>query len=217
MNIIDFLFQCGIIYIVFSFIWSFFMFLYNMATQFRKKSTVETYVFKFLNTYVLISLMALLTSRFMLMPHHSPGLYATVGLLTMYSYLIGRLERNRMVVQLNNNVMRLGASEINMRMEKLLIPASLLYFVLCLVEPKIAINPVNNWFQHSIGQLYDTPVIGWIFAFVGILMLIGLLIRSLFFTSLFLNKLTNRSQGRGPSSGSGNKKDDDFSDYEIMD
>lgn len=215
MNIIDFLFQCGIIYIVFSFIWAFFMFLYNLMMQFRKKTVIETYIFKFLNTYVLISLMAMLTARFMVMPHHSPGLYATVGLLTMYSYLIGRLERNRMVVQLNNNVMRMGASEINMNMEKLLIPASLIYFVFCLMKPEIAVNPVNAWFQESITQLYETPVIGWIFAFVGVLMLIGLLIRSLFFTSLLLNRLINRSQGGGP--GAGKKKDDDFTDYEIMD
>jgi hypothetical protein len=214
MNLIDFLFQCGIIYVVFSFIWSFFMFLYNMLTQFRKKTTAETYIFKFLNTYVLISLMAILTVKFMIMPRHSPGLYATVGLLTLYSYLIGRLERNRMVVQLNQNVMRLGASELNMNMEKLLIPASLLYFVLCLIKPEIAVNAVTTWFGKSIAQLYDTPVIGWIFAFIGVIMLIGLLIRSLFYTALIINRIINRTQG--PPRGSG-KKDDDFTDYEIMD
>lgn len=212
MNIIDFLFECGIIYVVFSFIWSFFMFLYNMATQFRKKGTIETYLFKFLNTYVLISLMAMLTYKYMVMPHHSPALYATVGLLTLYSYLIGRLERNRMMIQLNNNVMRFGASELNMRMESLLIPLALLYFVVCLVKPLIAVNAVTVWFHQSIDQLYQTPIIGWIFAFIGVLMLLGLLIRSLFFTSVLINRLTNRSQGGGR-----NKKDDDFTDYEIMD
>jgi hypothetical protein len=181
-----------------------------MVTQFRKKSAVETYIFKFLNTYVLISLLAMLTSSYMIMPHHSPAVYASVGLLTIYSFLIGRLERNKMVVQLNNNVMRFGADQLNMRMESLLIPASLLYFGYCLFEPTIAINKVTMWFQVSINDLYKTPIIGWIFAFIGVLMLFSLLIRSIFYSAMILNRLANGNRK------SKNNNDDDYTDYEEI-
>jgi hypothetical protein len=117
-----------------------------------------------------------------------------------------------MVIQMNNNVMRFGTSELNMKLESILIPVSLFYFVICLVKPEISINPVTQWFSQSVDKLYETPVIGWIFAFIGILMLIGLLLRSLVFTSLLINRLAGRTQG-----GNRNKKDDDFTDYEIMD
>lgn len=211
MSLLQFLFHCGVIYIVFSFIWSFFMFLYNMLTQFRRKSPVETYLFKFINTYVLISLIGMLTYEQMMWPRHSPAIFATVGLLTVYSYLIGRLERNRMVFQLNNQVLRMGGGELHMRTEMVLVISALVYYIMCLVQPHIAVNGLTIWFSKAIHDLYDTPVIGWIFAFIGSLMLFSLLIRSLLYTSLLLNRLT------GGNKRSGNKNDDDdYTDYEIM-
>lgn len=214
MNLLDFLFECGIVYVVFSFIWSFFMFMYNALIQFRTKGMTETYVIKFLNTYVLISLIAILTTGYMAKPMLMPGLYASVGLLTMYSYLIGRLERNRMILQFNRQVLKIGGTDaLNMKLEMILVTTGLIYYVVCLTRPEVAVNPVTLWFNKAIHQLYDTPVIGWIFAFIGVIMLISLLIRSVIYTSMLLSG-ARRSGSRKDNKR--NDNDDDFTDYEIL-
>lgn len=215
---LEYIFQIGIIYIVFSLIWAFFVLMYNILTG-GNKSGWQTFIIKCIKTYFLISLVAIFTISYMHVPKHSAPLIATVGLLTLYSYLIGRLHQQRMIIQINNRMGNFArAQNVDMRAELLLIVAGLTYFTLCLKYNQLPMNQVNQWFLSAVHDIYNTPVIGWIIGFFGILFLLGTLLRAALATVMLLQQFQNFISGkrnnRGPND---NNNQDGYSDYEIID
>lgn len=219
---IHYIFQTGIIYIVFSLIWAFFILLYNMLMGFNSNNGWQTLLIKGIKMYFLISLVAIFTNSYMYMPQQSAPLIATVGLLTLYSYLVGRLQQQRMILQVNN---RMGnftkAPAVDMRTELLLVVAGLVYFTICLYNKELPVNKANMWFYRTVTDIYDTPVIGWIIGFFGILFLISILLRAVLATVMLLQRFQNFMSGRGnndrndPNNGGGGNSDG-YSDYEIV-
>src|SRR5688572_28881600 len=145
---IEYIFRIGIIYIVFSLIWAFFLLIYNMLTGFDRQAGWQTFVMKTVKMYFLISIVAIFTIKYMQRPGHSGPLIATVGLLTLYSYMVGRLQQKRMIVQLNNRFGNLSNSGIqtDLRIESALIVMGLVYFTVCLYNHAIPANKVTLWF-----------------------------------------------------------------------
>lgn len=217
---INYIFQIGIIYIVFSLIWSFFLLLYNMLVGFRASGGWQTFLMKGVKTYFLISIVAMFTIIYMRDPHHSAPLIATVGLLTLYSYLVGRLQQKKMVLQINNRFGNFSNSGINadLRIESMLIVTGLVYFTVCLYDNSIPFNKVNGWFYTTIHDIYETPIIGWIIGFFGILFLLSTILKAILVTAMFINNFQAIISGNKNKRNDNNSNDsnDEFTDFEIM-
>lgn len=219
---IQYIFHIGIIYIVFSLIWAFFILLYNMLTNFSSSAGWQTFVMKCCKTYFLISIVAIFTNQYMVLPGHSAPLIATVGLLTLYSYLVGRLQQKRMILQINNRMGNFtNAANADLRLESLLIVLGMAYFTICLYQKTLPINQANLWFFKTVNQIYETPVIGWIIGFFGILFLLSTLLKAILVTANFIANFQDIMSGRNKrngddSKGGGRSDDDGFADYEVI-
>lgn len=214
---IEYIFRIGIIYIVFSLIWAFFLFIYNILTGFNTGSIWQTFLMKTIKIYFLISIVAIFTITYMRNPLYSGPFIATIGLLTLYSYMVGRLQQKRLVLQINNRFGNMSnAPKIDMRFESLLIIAGLVYFTLCLYKPVIPITKANMWFYTAVNDIYATPVIGWIIGFFGILFLLATLLKAALLTIVFINRITGGRQNNNNNDGNSGRGNDEFTDYEIM-
>lgn len=215
MEILEFIFRLGIIFIVFSLVWGFFNLLFRLAIGLRPLHPVEDYTIKTIHLYVLTSISAMQTSAFLTdgMPKVAIVIF---GILTLFFYLTGRLERNRMSIRVNNRMFSANAKEPDLRIEMLLIFAGLFYYSLCITNENIVNNNLNLWFFTVVNDLYDTPFLKWIFGFFGILFLVNIIFRSfVFFTNLANTLLGNKRNNNGDGPDSSNDPGD-FTDYEIV-
>ena len=185
---------------------------------FRQGELWQTYLMKWVKTYFLVSLVAKYTIEFMHNPNFSGPLIATIGLLTLYSYLVGNLQRKQLIIQINNRMGNFAnaAQQIDLRLEMVLVAAGLIYFTLCLFNHQLPENKINLWFYTTINDVYDTPFIGWIIVFVGILFLIGTLLKAANATRIFIQNITGNNRNDNNNSNN-SKKDEGYSDYEVMD
>lgn len=216
MDILEFIFRLGIIFIVFSLVWGFFNLLFRLAIGLRPLHPVEDYLIKTIHLYVLASISAMQTSAFLTdgMPKVAIVIF---GILTLFFYLTGRLERNRMTIRMNNRMFSSNAQEPDLRIEMLLIFAGLFYYSLCITNENIVNNNLNLWFFNVVNDLYDTPILKWIFGFFGILFLMNIIFRSFVFFNNLANTILgnkNRNSGSDPDGPAGNSND--YTDYEII-
>jgi hypothetical protein len=217
VEILEFIFRLGIIFIVFSLIWGFFNLLFRFAVGLRPLHPVEDYVIKIIHLYILASISAMQTLAFL--QDDMPKVAIVVfGILTLFFYLTGRLERNRMTIRMNNRVFSGAVKEPDLRIEMLLIFSGIFYYSLGITNENIVHNNLNHWFFETVNDLYDTPLLKWIFGFFGILFLINIIFRSF----VFFNNLLNRLLGNTPKNpddhgnGSGNNPDNEYTDYEVI-
>jgi len=213
MELIKYIFFLGIVFIIFSMIWGFFMILYRLLTGIQQRNSIERYIFKIANMYLLVSLSAMQTQEYLLLPGAPKSMITIVGLLVLYSYLTGRLERKRFIMQINN--LKIDREELNMKFESFIIIASLVYFSFCITNPVITENPVNNWFYSAVKDIYATPVIGWIIGLIGVFFLIFMLIKSFMVTTGFIADFMERITGNKRKDDD-NSSDDSYTDYEII-
>jgi hypothetical protein len=216
VEILEFIFRLGIIFIVFSLVWGFFNMVFRLAIGLRPLHPLEDYTIKIVHLYVLASISAMQTTAFLSdgMPKVAIVIF---GILTLFFYLTGRLERNRMSIRVNNKMFSSNAKEPDLRIEMLLIFLGLFYYSLCITNENIVNNNLNIWFFTVVNDLYDTPFLKWIFGFFGILFLINIIFRSfVFFTNLANTILGNKKNNSGPNDSGPTDNGDDFADYEII-
>jgi hypothetical protein len=110
-----------------------------------------------------------------------------------------------------------NAKEPDLRIEMLLIFAGLFYYSLCITNESIVHNNLNLWFFTVVNDLYDTPILKWIFGFFGILFLVNIIFRSFIFFSNLANTLLGNKRNNNDGNDSDSSNDNgDFADYEII-
>lgn len=201
---------------IFSMIWGFFMIIYRALTGFSERPAIESYVFQVLNMYFLVSLCAMQTHEYLVKPAAPRVLITVVGIFVLYSYLMGRLERTKFVLQFNNN--RVSTMRINTAWESFVVLASIVYFSFAITRPELLNNSVNNWFYSAVKDIYATPIIGWLFMIVGFLFLIVNLVKSVFVTAAVINWIIEKVSGNRPGNNNPNSggDNDEFTDYEVV-
>lgn len=190
--------------------------LFRLAIGLRPLHPAEEYIIKTIHLYVLASISAMQTSAFLTdgMPKVAIVIF---GILTLFFYLTGRLERNRMSIRVNNRMFSANTKEPDLRIEMLLIFAGLFYYSLCITNENIVNNNLNLWFFTVVNDLYDTPFLKWIFGFFGILFLVNIIFRSFIFFSNIANTLLGNKKNHNDGDDSDSSNDNgDFADYEII-
>ena len=57
-------------------------------------------------------------------------------------------------------------------------------------------NPLNYWFLTTIDDIYQAPILKWIFGFAGILFMLNMIQRGVVYTQLLFLKLSGKEQSQ---------------------
>jgi len=220
MALLSFVFYLGIVYIVFSLIWGFFMLILNLFTMGQRKGIFEEFLLRSGSYYFI----AALTAMAAMTPEHFNGLseqsMSIIGLIVLFLYLLGKMERRkRMRIQIQGNIfgnLRINQKAPDKRIEMIFLVGGLALYTACLKFPEIAVNDATLWFYRAIKDIYDAPVIGWIIKLVGVFFLLGIFFRAVMVMQLFMMRLTGQTPPNKGDSFGQQRNDDDFDDFEEI-
>jgi hypothetical protein len=229
MEILKFIFVLGINFSIFGFIWGVMMLVVRMfRTPGKPVNQALDYTLRIVKYFLLVSVTANYIAKFQTNgPEANVGLtHMIVGTLVMALYLLGKLQNRAVLSQLAQHpLFSKFANSIDPKIERFLLLGSVAYFVACLLYPQMVDNGLVNWFTDSIQNIYDTPIIGWVFMVIAFFFLINIIMRAANVIGRLLNgeSLTNpgsiktefKYRERGfPSDDE--PKDDGFADYEDI-
>lgn len=218
MELLRFLFNIGIIFIVLSLIWGFFMIIMRMLAQGERKGVFEENLLKSVNYYILASLTAMAAHGASL-ESESPLVYTIAGLVMLYLYMVGKQERQqfKMMFRAAGGQFNLGQAKQNKTLNTIYLLGTLSLYAISVVKPEIAFNGLNLWFMNAIVDIQDTVLIGWIIKIVGVFFLINIIFRGIVQTQKLVNGLNNPLEPKAPFEETPpSSNDDDFDDYEIV-
>lgn len=204
MEVLKFIFVLGINFSIFGFLWAIIMMIvrsFQNPSQPKKESV--TYVLRIVKYFLLVSV----TANYIVMYEDtalgSVGVsvaHIVIGSAVLGLYLLGKLQNRAMMSQMANNpLLARFISKVDPKMEKFLIIGSIIYFVVCLMNPYMVNNGLINWFTRAIVSIYDTPVIGWIFSIIAFFFLISIIMRGANVIGRLLNgeDITQKPEGKG--------------------
>ena len=182
MEILYYIFFLGIIYIVFSLIWFLLATLPKMILSRANSSEIENYIFKTLQYYFIGSLTFLSSVKFINSEHSINNEYSSLFIVTggfvLLLYLLGKMERNKMLFQFKSFVSK-STSDGVLKYEPHLIGFTMLLYAISIGNPILVDNQINSWFLDNILEFYHTPIIGWIIRFIGFFFLITIVFRGI--------------------------------------
>ena len=85
--------------------------------------------------------------------------------------------------------------------EKHLVGISIVVYAACVGLPEtvgyfLNYNPLNYWFLTTIDDIYQAPILKWIFGFAGILFMLNMIQRGVVYTQLLFLKLSGKEQSQ---------------------
>lgn len=214
VELLNFLFSIGIVFIILSFIWGLFMLVLNVFTLGERKGVFEEYLLKAVNFYILASLTAMVAleqSTYYATSHYG---YEVAGGIMLYLYLVSKFERQRFkfMVQSGMRGMQMHQEQTSRTANTVFLVGTLALYITSLGFPEIINNNINQWFITTIRDIYDTPIIGFIIKVIGFFFLLNIIFRGIQQTQLLIAKINNKIEGNSNHK----KDDDDFDDYEIV-
>jgi len=228
MEILKFIFVLGINFSIFGFIWGLMMLVIRMfRTPGKPANQALDYTLRIVKYFLLVSVTANYIAKFQGSdPGTNIGLTnMIVGTIVMALYLLGKLQNRAVLSQLAQHpIFSRFANAIDPKVERFLLLGSVAYFVACLLYPQMVDNVLVNWFTDSIQNIYDTPIIGWVFMIIAFFFLINIIMRAANVIGRLLNgqPITNPTvktnfnyrERRFPEEDA--PKNDGFSEYEDV-
>ncbi len=182
MIIFNFIFQLGVVFAIFSFLW----FLVHLGIVFltggRRKSVTETYILKFIRYFFLVDVTVLFCYGI------NEGVLnlnkTVIAGLVLLTYFIGKLQN----AQFRTAAFSLRGVDgmefmnqlkpvFNFKAEAIVIALSVITFTLLVIFPEYAANPISLWFYESIIDIEDTPVFGFIFKVIGFFFMLSIIFK----------------------------------------
>lgn len=204
MKALSLIFQLGVLFSAFAFIWFWLQLLLmivlpeNVRTQFR-------YFLQLLQSLFL----GVLVLKFVAKEEGSLTVNGmlVLSLITYFLYLLRNLrsEQNAMQVQLYTNLYKKVKMKNEWELAVALISISIT--ILWVFFPVALDSVVTQWFYEQTQDLIQIPIIGWIFKLAGFFFLLATLIRFLAAITWML---------RGPKSNPPKRDADEFDDFEEI-
>jgi hypothetical protein len=204
MNALSLIFQLGVLFSAFAFIWFWLQLLLmiilpeNIRTQFR-------YFLQLLQSLFL----GVLVLKFVANVEGSLTVNSMLilSLITYFLYLLRniRSEQNAVQVQLYTNLYKKVKMKNEWELAVALISISIT--ILWVFFPVALDSVVTQWFYEQTRDLIDIPIIGWIFKLAGFFFLLATLVRFLAAITWML---------RGPKSKAPKRDADEFDDFEEI-
>ena len=222
MRIIDFIFQLGVVFAVFTFLWWLFNALLTILRGGASKNIVETYSLKFINYFFLVSV----TARFCTEEYEgtfgNDGIAGNIiGGLILLMFLLGKIQKKEQRVNMLKAMGNMTARfepVYNKKIEWILLFVSVALLILFESIPPFMHNPITNWFVESILNIIDTPVFGFIFKVVGFFVMLRIIFKFLggIFQLIGIRTQTQSNSFYESDHSEKEKKEDDYDDYEEM-
>ena len=204
MKALSLIFQLGVLFSAFAFIWFWLQLLLmivlpeNVRTQFR-------YFLQLLQSLFL----GVLVLKFVAKEEGSLTVNGmlVLSLITYFLYLLRNLrsEQNAMQVQLYTNLYKKVKMKNEWELAVALISISIT--ILWVFFPVALDSVVTQWFYEQTQDLIKIPIIGWIFKLAGFFFLLATLVRFLAAITWML---------RGPKSKHPKRDAEDFDDFEEI-
>ncbi|MDG1658948.1 MAG: hypothetical protein P8H56_10215 [Crocinitomicaceae bacterium] len=228
MEIFDFIFRLGVVFAIYGFLWGIFDLALRLSTAGRPRSVAETYILKAVKYFFLVDVAFLFCfdDKDLKLIVVNQVVIAGIVLLT---YFIGKFKKSQNKSALfsligGRGLPQMPNSVFNLKLEIVLIIASLAIFTLFWFFPSYSTNPISRWFHESILNIEDTPFFGFIFKIIGFFFLISLLVKMMNGITFLLNggKVNGANSGQNPFNNNRRDNqqqdnDDDFVDYEEVD
>ena len=106
------------------------------------------------------------------------SLFIVTGGFVLLLYLLGKMERNKMLFQFKSFVSK-SRSDGVLKYEPHLIGFTMVLYAISIGNPVLVDNQINSWFLDNILEFYHTPIIGWIIRFIGFFFLITIVFRGI--------------------------------------
>lgn len=214
MELLDFIFQLGVVFAIYGFLWGIFEMGMRILTAGRKRGIPEIYLLKGLKYFFLVNVTFLFCIE-----ENSEDVIVTKNLIVagiiLLTYFLGKLQNSQnktlMFQMMGREMPGRGSSPFNLRLEVSVIVISLCLFTLFCVYPNWSSNGLSRWFHESIMNIYHTPIFGFIFKIIGFFFLISLFTRMVNAFNFILSG--GKTGQRTPK----NPDEDDFIDYEEID
>tara|TARA_B100001758_G_C18309038_1_gene556743 strand:- start:74 stop:712 length:639 start_codon:yes stop_codon:yes gene_type:complete len=211
MNIFNTIFNLGVLFAVYGFIWFFIDLLMKFIISNRKQKTSEIYFSKAIK-YIFL---ANVTFLFGLENNQINWQNLALSGLILLLYFIEKLQKNEKKAVLMNQFSgftNLGKNTVfNRKAEIIVISISITFYSTLIFLPELADNPISTWFYNEIINIENLPLIGFIFKVIGFFFLLGILIK---ITNSFMYLLSGDSYKKNDSVNQDN--DNSFDDYEEI-
>ena len=209
MNIFNTIFNLGVLFAVYGFIWFFIDLLMKFIINNRKQKTSEIYFSKAIKYIFLANV------TFLFGLENNQIIWQNLALsgLILLLYFIEKLQKNEKQAVLMNQFSgftNLGKNTVfNRKAEIIVISISIAFYSTLIFLPELADNPISTWFYKEIINIENLPLIGFIFKVIGFFFLLGILIK---ITNSFMYLLSGDSYNKNNSVNQDN--DNSFDDYE---
>ena len=214
MQIINWIFNLGVLFSIYSFIWFFINSLLKFISGGKKQTLGEIYFSKAIQYIFLASV----TVLFGIQNNGVNWSNSFFSGLILSMYFIGKLQKNEqknsLFMQING-LMKKRNNSFEKKYEVIIISLALCSYVAFLFFPFLRENPVSKWFFNEIINFQNMPILGFIFKVIGFFFLMNILLKisnGIFF--LLSGNLSNKNIY--PNTNSSNKNDE-FDDYEEID
>lgn len=216
MDILNYIYLLGIIYIVFSILWFFITSLPKLLSGAFQNNSFSNYLFKSIQYYTIAALTAVQTSYFI---ENNPLLsgqvpfYIALGGIIIFLYLAGKTDKAIMSVQIqsNNNRIQLGGA---LKYEPHIVGISIILYILTFNFPQIMQNSIIQGLHAGILNFYDTFFIHFIISIVGFFFLFSMFSRGFAATGRLVEFIGHIITGKPLSQRK--KKNNPFQNFNNM-
>ena len=211
MNIFNTIFNLGVLFAVYGFIWFFIDLLMKFIISNRKQKIGEIYFSKAIK-YIFL---ANVTFLFGLDNNQINWQNLALSGLILLLYFIEKLQKNEkqaVLMSQFSGLVNLGKNKaFNRKAEIIVISISIAFYSTLILLPELAENPISTWFYNEIINIENLPLIGFIFKVIGFFFLLGIIIK---ITNSFIYLLSGNLYKSNNSVDQNNN--DEFDDYEEI-
>ncbi|MBM3160397.1 MAG: hypothetical protein FJZ66_03590 [Bacteroidetes bacterium] len=216
MDLIRLIFQLGVLFAIYSFIWFFIDLGLALLMAGRKRSLPEIYLIKAVKYLFLVNV----TFMFALEKNNTINILGVLPSATiLVVYFLGKLQQKQRQASILNQFGGRGFDlgfNFNQNYEIGIITFAVALFFVLLAAPQYAENNIAIWFRESIIDIEETIIIGFIFKIIGAFFLLSMIIRMInaFFYLIFRKPLVDFQTFVGRRTSTSKK--DDFDDFEEI-
>lgn len=216
MEILNYIYLLGIIYIIFSIFWFFITSLPKFISGGFKNNSLSNYLFKAIQYYSIAALSAVQTVFFI---ENNPTIikqtpfYIALGGIIIFLYLAGKTDKAIMSVQIqtNNNKIQLGGA---LKYEPHLIGIAIILYLLSFNFPILMHNAIIKSLHSGILNFYNTFFIHFIISIIGFFFLFSMFSRGFAATGRLVEFIGHLITGKPLSQR--NPKNNPFQNFNNM-
>ena len=216
MDLIQLIFQLGVLFAIYSFIWFFIDLGLALLVAGKKRALPEIYLIKVVKYLFLVNV----TFLFALEKNNTLSVIGVIPSATvLVVYFLGKFQQKQRQAQVLSQFGGKGFGlglDFDRGYEIGVIALAVMLFILLLAFPEYAENNIATWFRQSIIDIEKTVIIGFIFKVIGFFFLLGMLLKMVnAFNYLISGRPLVDFQTYMGSKTTKNTKDD-FDDYEEI-